>query len=864
MFRDFRHYTSAVALACVAMLPGLWADATPQPAAPNEIAAGLKLSARGFTLSPDGRWLFFSTTKGQGILDLTSGRLANAKSGWSVAGSTPRGAWSPLDSTYVLSVRREGRNALTLWPAGGKTDPDKVRELLVYPRKLYPKMPPVWSPDGKTLYLVINQNLPWPRSHPDDDHPPTRDSNINLELAGAYKPDNKRARFEKEYDDAYAESNRSLVMALDVASGKLGLLAKGNDIDNLYLSPDGHHLALMQVKRKSNRELSGEWAKQYLGDVYLVETDRVPVAELPVVDLEKLEDRKAGWSDYRGQRLPSILKDIGTNDTGAFSPPFQFGTNGNPTLMWSPDSKLIAYATVGRQSTGDVYVYDVASGQSRDLTATVPLKPSAKTLGYGENLTHLYDSRRFGFLFNPLWLPDGKALLAVGKGDVWLIPVDPTRSPKNLTAGLEQEIVRIVPAPDLAQAATDASGRIILMGRDRLSRADTVWKFDPATGAAVRVADTGVWTNLTIATDNRSQALVYTGQTPESSTNIERVSLQPGAKPELLTKFNTQLAGRVYPKSQILSWTTPDGYRGFGLLYLPAGASVEHKAPLIFDGYPSEDDSRVDTRASAGAGFYNDSLHGLLAEGFAVLFADIPMSDTGVYEHPTKQIVAGVNAAADAAMATGLVDGTRLGLMGTSYGAIMVNAVITQTNRFKAAASISGLSDWVADYMGGGDVVGYYHEYGQGRFVKQLWQDPQRYVEASPIMAFDKIQTPLLLIHGDYDTRVPIRHAWETFRALDHLKKDVIFARYPRMGHGANGEASRRIQGWFRERLLGGKPITQIADQGSFMFGGSESAEEPPAADNPAPAPTTPGVPPPPPNTPPPSTSETPKAGDSR
>ncbi|WP_438480494.1 S9 family peptidase [Oleiharenicola lentus] len=832
----------------------------PKPASPGEIAAGQAV-ASGFSLSPDGRWLLFSTSKGQGNIDLTSGKMANVKTGWSMSAATPRASWSPLDPTLALSVRREGKGALTLWPAGEKPDSEKVRELLVFPRKLYPKMPVLWSPDAKTVYLAINQNLPWPKSHPSDDNPPTRDNNVNLELAGSYKPDNERRRFEKEYEGAYAESNRSLIMALDVATGKLGLLAKGNDIDSLTLSPDGKRLAIMQVKHNSSKALSGSWAKQYLGDVYLIDVNATPVADLPVLDLEKMEDRKAGWSDHLGQRLEPVMKDVGTNDTGTFNPPFQqYGTNGNPTLVWSPDSTQILYATVGRQSTGDIYVYDVATKQTRNLTEKLSLQKPAKLLGYGENLTHVYDSQKFGFLFNPLWLADSKTLVAVGRGDVWRLSVDGTQPPKNLTAKLDQEIVRIVPAPGLQTAAIDASGQLTLVGKDRLSRLDALWKLDPHSGTAMRFAQTGVWTDLTIATDVRGESLVYSGQAATSSKNLQRITLKPGATPEFVTKFKLGLAERVYPQSRLLSWKTPDGYLGFGLLYLPAGASATNQVPLIFNGYPSEDDSRVDVRAKNGAGFYNDSLHGLLAEGFAVLFADIPMSDTGVYEKPTQQIVAGVNAAIDAVVATGLIDEKRMGIMGTSYGSIMVNAVVTQTNRFKAAASISGLSNWVADYMGGGDVSGLYHEYGQGRFVKQLWQDPQRYVEASPIMSFDKIETPLLLVHGDGDYRVPVRHAWETFKALNHLKKNVIFARYPRMGHGANAEASRRIQGWFREHLLGGKAITHLADQGSFMFGASEGTDDASSPDNPAPTPTPPGVPPPPPNTPPVPTETQPKS----
>ncbi|MGH8236655.1 MAG: alpha/beta hydrolase family protein, partial [Steroidobacteraceae bacterium] len=220
-----------------------------------------------------------------------------------------------------------------------------------------------------------------------------------------------------------------------------------------------------------------------------------------------------------------------------------------------------------------------------------------------------------------------------------------------------------------------------------------------------------------------------------------------------------------------------------------------------------------------------DFLDDFLREGIAVLLADITTSDWGVYEQPMQQIVDGVDAATDAALATGVIDPARLGILGESYGGYMVNAVIAHTDRFKAAASVAGLSDLFGNYMGTASDGSSYYELGQGRMAAPLWQEPQRYVENSPIVHWDRVRTPVLFVHGLADNTVPLAFGREGFKGLLRLDRDAIFAVYNRMGHKAQAEQLQRIRGWFREHLLAAPPITQIAEQASFFLGGDAGGE---------------------------------------
>lgn len=799
----------------------------------TSVGTGFDGQRNGFTLSPDGRWLVFSNNRGRGYKDLTTDKMFNAPEGWFVsAGQHPVASWSPNSQTLALLVQREGKQALTLWPAGAAFDAAQVRELLLFPRDLYPGLPAAtWSPDGKTLFVRVTQMLPRPKKDPKDDNPPTQNHTVGVSLAGSYQErygKKYQHRYEKAYPEAYAETFRELILAIDVATGRAGVLARGNDIDSFYVSPDSKRLAVVQVKIQNYRQANGDdkpvstqFSRQHWADVYLI--DVAGVASLPQVDLEKLEDRKAGWSDHSGRRLEPVLADLPFYYAG-----YSHGAPGIPSLSWAPDSTAFAYATVGKQAAGDVFVFDVATRRSRNLTAHVELAPSAKSLGYAEDRRFADNSPKFGSRFAPSWLPDGKALVVGGKGDVWIIPVDAQQAPRKLAESLHQEVIRIVPSVHPGTAATDAEGRLMLIAKDRESRYDSVWKLDAATGAFSAVADAGLWihNNATILTDQRCAALLYSGQSVQSATNIYRLRLDGApAAPQRLTDYRLHLAERRFPESRVLSWKTSGGKAGYGVLYLPEGASAAAKAPVVVYGYPDERNSRVDERAAVGASSLTDFLNDFLREGIAVLHADVPISDWGDYEQPMQQIVAGVDAATDAALATGVVDPARLGILGESYGGYMVNAVIAHTKRFKAAVSVAGLSDLFGHYLGTAGDASDYYELGQGRMSVPLWEDPQRYVENSPLIHWDRVRTPVLFVHGLGDNTVPMQFGRESFKGLLRLDRDSIFAVYSRMGHEANVEALQRIRGWFREHLLSAPPITHMAEQGSFFLGGGEGGE---------------------------------------
>ncbi|MFN8060811.1 MAG: S9 family peptidase [Vicinamibacterales bacterium] len=132
------------------------------------------------------------------------------------------------------------------------------------------------------------------------------------------------------------------------------------------------------------------------------------------------------------------------------------------------------------------------------------------------------------------------------------------------------------------------------------------------------------------------------------------------------------------------------------------------------------------------------------------------------------------------------LDGSRLGIEGGSYGGQLTNWIITQTDRFKAAIPIAGISNLVSfNYMA------YYHDYLAVEFgafpheqglVDLLW-------ERSPIRYANKVRTPTLFVHGENDNDVPIAEAEQFFIALKDVGVETAMIRYPREGHGVRETA---------------------------------------------------------------------------
>lgn len=306
-----------------------------------------------------------------------------------------------------------------------------------------------------------------------------------------------------------------------------------------------------------------------------------------------------------------------------------------------------------------------------------------------------------------------------------------------------------------------------------------------------------------------------------------RVSL--GNRPaELLMKTNLNLAGITSAEFRLVEYVSLNGVPLKGSLMLPVGYKSGRRYPLAVWVYPGDETGNVERYKRAQGistnriTYDNQPLQLLAAQGYAVLFPSMPLKKVRLEggkdgpDDPLLKLTDGVLPAVEKVVSLGIADGQRVFVMGHSGGGYTTYGLVTQTNRFRAAVAMNGFSDLTSVY-GTFDARKRYMdeshlrqsiiglmEIGQGAMDNPPWKDLGRYLRNSPITYVDRVETPLLMIHGDLDF-VPIQQAEEFFTALYRQGKRAQFVRYWGEEHSVMSSAANvrdmwtRIFAWFDE-----------------------------------------------------------------
>jgi dipeptidyl aminopeptidase/acylaminoacyl peptidase len=238
------------------------------------------------------------------------------------------------------------------------------------------------------------------------------------------------------------------------------------------------------------------------------------------------------------------------------------------------------------------------------------------------------------------------------------------------------------------------------------------------------------------------------------------------------------------PRQEVIRWSGEDGVEVEGLLFWPLDYREGQRYPLIVQthGGPASSDKFQ-------FGGSSDYIQILTAKGYFVLlpnyrgstgYGDAFLRDmVGHYFNQAhKDVMAGV----DYLIHQGLVDGDRMGKMGWSAGGHMTNKIITYTDRFKAASSGAGASNWISMYAQSDVRV-----YRTPWFGGNPWEENapvEQYWEDSPLKHVAGVTTPTLFLVGELDYRVPMPQSVEMYRALKAQGVPTHLYVAPRQPHG--------------------------------------------------------------------------------
>lgn len=187
--------------------------------------------------------------------------------------------------------------------------------------------------------------------------------------------------------------------------------------------------------------------------------------------------------------------------------------------------------------------------------------------------------------------------------------------------------------------------------------------------------------------------------------------------------------------------------------------------------------------------------------GYGQDFADAHCNDWG--KEAGEDIIEGVKTLLKSRP---YIDEKKIGCFGGSYGGFMTLYLIGKSNLFSAAVDYFGISN-IASYWGAG---WWGFNYGDTAIASSYpWTRKDVFVDQSPLFFADKINTPLLLLHGTSDTNVPSVESDQIFTALKVQNKPVEYVRFFNEDHGINSKPSVRIASeemmleWFDKYLKG-------------------------------------------------------------
>ena len=514
-------------------------------------------------------------------------------------------------------------------------------------------------------------------------------------------------------------------------------------------------------------------------------TRKGPAEDPDVFRILEPEDRQPGWRD----RTYLLRYDLATGDTlqlphGPYSLYLEdISADGATLLVQSPRSRLSKRPT----TVSDYMLMDAATGRTDTLLRdaefleTAIFSPDASSIlvkaspeafdGIGE---HLPPGGISSMIFQVLYKLDVKS----GK-------VTP------LTDRIPQSVIRF------DWNRTD--GKIYFSAEDRDYQ--RLYRLNPK---CHKVEQLPSEEEMVTGWSVRGGRLAYVGEGASNSMRAWLMDCSKGASTLLDDSSARILEGIQLGEVHEWNYRHSRGETIYGRYYLPPSFDPSRKYPMIVNYYGGcsptgrNFESRYPHHLYAAQGYVVYVVQPSGATGFGQEFASRHVNTWG--QGGAEDIIEGVRKFCDAHP---FVDRDRIGCIGASFGGFMSQYLVTKTDIFAAAISHAGISD-ITSYWGEGYWGYSYCEVSTAH--NYPWNAQKMIVEQSPLFNADKVNTPILFLHGMADTNVPVGESIQMFTALKLLGKDTAFVAVKNQNHHILDYSKRTkwqatIFAWFAKYL---------------------------------------------------------------
>ena len=442
------------------------------------------------------------------------------------------------------------------------------------------------------------------------------------------------------------------------------------------------------------------------------------------------------------------------------SPPY--AASSGVDFSFSPDSTEVAYLrnpdkVEAISTNSDVYLVPISGGSGRNITA-----------------------RNRGYEASPVYTRDGKYILyrsqatAGFEADRWRLMA------YNRATGVSSELLRGFDLQVEDVAVSPDGSTIFFTALDRGYA--PIFRVPMTGGAAQKVVGNVFATNLQITSDG--QNLVFANSSLMFPPEIYRANVD-GSGLRALTSANSALMNQAhFTKVEEIEWTGALGKRIHGFITKPNNFDANRKYPLLVlihggpqSAWNSNWSYRWNPQVFANAGYVVFSPNPRGSVGYGQQFVNEISGDWAgkVYTDLTNGI-------AEVLRRNSFVDRNRIGAAGGSYGGYMVNWILGHNNdprfRFKALVSHAGVYNLTSMYAGTEELW-----FPEWEFKGTPWTNRAMYERWSPHNFVRNFNTPILVVHGELDYRVPIGEGLQLFTAAQRMGVDSKLLVFPDEGH---------------------------------------------------------------------------------